>query len=134
MIGLHYAVVLPLLGGLLVALALLLDIAGKPHATKVLRYGLLSLLVGWIIYIIPFITLDYTLAEVARNANDDLSFALRLASSWAGGGNSLYLYTVFLAATILNGRPGTPMPPWRPFLSRTDVDWILDRLLGADRP
>ena len=101
MIGLHYAVVLPLLGGLLVALALLLDIAGKPHATKVLRYGLLSLLVGWIIYIIPFITLDYTLAEVARNANDDLSFALRLASSWAGGGNSLYLYTVFLAATIL---------------------------------
>ena len=40
----------------------------------------------------------------------------------------------FLAATILNGRPGTPMPPWRPFLSRSDVDWILDRLLRADQP
>ena len=40
----------------------------------------------------------------------------------------------FLATTILEGRPGTPMPPWRPFLSRADVDWILDRLTGADRP
>ncbi len=40
----------------------------------------------------------------------------------------------FLRATILQGRPGTPMPPWRPFLSDADVDWILDRLLGVMKP
>lgn len=33
-----------------------------------------------------------------------------------------------LAATILNGRPGTPMPPWRAFLSEADADWIARNL------
>jgi len=34
----------------------------------------------------------------------------------------------FLAAIILDGRPGTAMPPWRGMLSDEDVDWIVDYL------
>lgn len=33
-----------------------------------------------------------------------------------------------MVATILNGRHGTPMPPWSTMLSRDEVDWLLDRL------
>ncbi len=35
----------------------------------------------------------------------------------------------FLVATILDGRAGTAMPPWRPFLSEGDAEWIARRLL-----
>ena len=31
-------------------------------------------------------------------------------------------------ATILNGRPGTPMPPWRPFLSEEEAQWLVQLL------
>ena len=30
-----------------------------------------------------------------------------------------------LERTILDGRPGTPMPPWRALLSPADVRWML---------
>ena len=33
-----------------------------------------------------------------------------------------------LAQTILQGRPGTPMPPWNPFLSESEAVWIVDGL------
>lgn len=33
-----------------------------------------------------------------------------------------------LRATILNGRPGTPMPPWRGFLTENEVDWLVEAL------
>lgn len=33
-----------------------------------------------------------------------------------------------LAAIILDGVPGTPMPPWRGLLSESDANWIADRL------
>jgi cytochrome c55X len=33
-----------------------------------------------------------------------------------------------LVATILGGRPGTPMPPWRGMLSEKEAEWIVDRL------
>ena len=33
-----------------------------------------------------------------------------------------------MASTIAHGRPGTPMPPWRPMLSDTDVRWIVEQL------
>lgn len=29
-----------------------------------------------------------------------------------------------LAATILNGRPGTPMPPWNRFVTENEATWI----------
>ncbi len=34
----------------------------------------------------------------------------------------------YLQATILYGRPGTPMPPWRPFLSDADAAWMVATL------
>jgi len=34
-----------------------------------------------------------------------------------------------LTATILGGRPGTPMPPWRAFLNEAEADWIVNELL-----
>ncbi|MCX7892769.1 MAG: cytochrome c [Burkholderiales bacterium] len=40
-----------------------------------------------------------------------------------------------LAATIIHGRPGTAMPPWRPFVTEAEADWIASRLkrgLGDD--
>lgn len=30
----------------------------------------------------------------------------------------------YLAATILYGRPGTPMPPWQPFLTTDEAAWL----------
>ena len=33
-----------------------------------------------------------------------------------------------LRATILNGRPGTPMPPWRGFLTEAEADWLVRAL------
>jgi cytochrome c55X len=34
----------------------------------------------------------------------------------------------YLQATILYGRPGTPMPPWRPFLTDADSAWLVETL------
>jgi len=33
-----------------------------------------------------------------------------------------------LVATILYGRRGTPMPPWRAFVSEDDAGWIVEQL------
>ena len=32
--------------------------------------------------------------------------------------------------TILEGRPGTPMPPWKAMLSREEATWIAAYLMG----
>ena len=34
----------------------------------------------------------------------------------------------YLAATILYGRPGTPMPPWGPFLTPDEARWMAQLL------
>ena len=34
-----------------------------------------------------------------------------------------------LRATILYGRPGTPMPPWRGFLTETEAGWRVEVLM-----
>ena len=39
-----------------------------------------------------------------------------------------------LAATILHGRPGTPMPPWRPFFTDREALWLAARLKQGVRP
>lgn len=33
-----------------------------------------------------------------------------------------------LEAVILNGRPGTPMPPWRRFMTEDEARWIVESL------
>lgn len=34
-----------------------------------------------------------------------------------------------LTATIYYGRPGTPMPPWKQFMTETEAAWIVDQLM-----
>jgi cytochrome c55X len=34
-----------------------------------------------------------------------------------------------LRTVILHGRPGTPMPPWQPFITAAEADWLVARLL-----
>lgn len=36
-----------------------------------------------------------------------------------------------LAAAIYYGRPGTPMPPWKAFLSEGEALWIAEQLLSG---
>lgn len=35
----------------------------------------------------------------------------------------------FLSFVILRGRPGTPMPPWRGFLTEPEAQWIVEQLM-----
>ncbi len=36
-----------------------------------------------------------------------------------------------MAATIFHGRPGTPMPGWRPMLTEAEADWIASQLAAG---
>ena len=36
-----------------------------------------------------------------------------------------------LVATIYNGRPGTPMPPWKQFMSEAEAGWIVQKLMSG---
>jgi cytochrome c55X len=38
----------------------------------------------------------------------------------------------FLISTILNGRPGTAMPPWQPFMNRNEAAWLVGILRRAE--
>lgn len=33
-----------------------------------------------------------------------------------------------LQAVILHGRPGTPMPPWKVFMSESEAAWLVEQL------
>ncbi|EIU1681585.1 cytochrome c [Pseudomonas aeruginosa] len=37
-----------------------------------------------------------------------------------------------LVATVLMGRPQTPMPPWAGLLSEDDAGWLVDRLIEGE--
>ncbi len=34
-----------------------------------------------------------------------------------------------LVATVMNGRPGTPMPPWSRFVAEDEARWIVEQLM-----
>jgi cytochrome c55X len=36
-----------------------------------------------------------------------------------------------LKSTILNGRPGTAMPPWSRFISAHEAEWIVNELING---
>jgi cytochrome c55X len=36
-----------------------------------------------------------------------------------------------LVATVMHGRPGTPMPPWRSMLSADEARWIAEQLMAG---
>jgi len=37
----------------------------------------------------------------------------------------------YLATIILDGRPGTAMPPWRPLLTPAEAHWMAEQLLDG---
>jgi cytochrome c55X len=37
-----------------------------------------------------------------------------------------------LEATIIHGRPGTPMPPWGRFMTEGEARWLVERLLSGE--
>jgi len=39
-----------------------------------------------------------------------------------------------LVATILDGRPGSAMPPWRPFVSADEARWLVEQLQQGRLP
>jgi len=39
-----------------------------------------------------------------------------------------------LATVILHGRPGTPMPPWKPFLTEQEALWLAGLLKKGIEP
>ena len=39
-----------------------------------------------------------------------------------------------LAEVVLDGIPGTAMPPWRPIMSTSDAQWIANYLLTGKQP
>lgn len=39
-----------------------------------------------------------------------------------------------IVSIILDGVPGTPMPPWRALLSESDARWIAERLQQGNLP
>ncbi|HHJ14986.1 MAG TPA: cytochrome c [Gammaproteobacteria bacterium] len=38
-----------------------------------------------------------------------------------------------LALVIRDGRAGTPMPPWAPLLSETDIAWLVQEMLHPEK-
>lgn len=45
------------------------------------------------------------------------------------GADRLAPYDIqFITQTILQGRPGTPMPPWKPFMSEQEALWLARQL------
>lgn len=39
---------------------------------------------------------------------------------------------VMLREVILHGRPDTPMPPWKPFLTTEEAEWIVHKLINGE--
>jgi len=40
--------------------------------------------------------------------------------------------TASLVATIVSGRPGPAMPPWRRFVSEAEAEWLVARMVLGD--
>ncbi len=101
-LGIHYAIILPWVSIILVSLGLVLSYTGKDRYLKLFwQASLKTIILGWIVYMVPFVLLDYRLAEVARNSSNDLDLYFRLATSWAGGGASLYFFATLLSLGLL---------------------------------
>ncbi|BES80676.1 cytochrome c biogenesis protein CcsA [Pyrodictium abyssi] len=99
-VPLHYTGIVPFAAGILVAAGVASALMGKSRR-ELLRYGLALAVAGWPIYVIPFVTLDYSLKEAFWNTSPGLPLWMRIASAWAGGGGSLYLFTVIASAAGL---------------------------------
>jgi cytochrome c-type biogenesis protein CcmF len=93
-LGLHYTAAIPIAASVLAAISAIAVLRQVRWALKLLRAALVANAAGWLVYWVPFIVLDYSLAEVFWNTSPGLPLWLRLASAWAGAGGSLYLFSV----------------------------------------
>ena len=68
---------------------------------RMLRIATYIVIAGWIVYWIPFVTLDYSLHEVFWNTSPGLPLWMRFAAAWSGGGGSLFLFTLMASLGAL---------------------------------
>ena len=97
---LHWTGYPPLIAALAYAYAWYLAFRNDEKYKKVLTIATALLTVSWLLYLIPFITLDFSLHEVYWNSSEGLPLWMRIATSWSGGGGSLFLFTFIAGLTL----------------------------------
>ena len=76
------------------AAAVLLGLYWRGEPARLLRYSGYLLVAGWLLYWVPFVTLDFSLHEVFWNTSPGLPLWMRFAAAWSGGGGSLFLFAL----------------------------------------
>jgi len=79
-------------GVLVAGIAASIVYRGGPE--KLYKAMTLLLVAGWLVYWVPFVTLDFTLHEVFWNTSEGLPLWMRFAAAWSGGGGSLFLFAL----------------------------------------
>ncbi len=97
---LHWTGYPPLIAALAYAYAWYLAFRKDERYKKALTIATALLTVSWLLYLIPFVTLDFSLHEVYWNSSEGLPLWMRIATSWSGGGGSLFLFTFIAGLTI----------------------------------
>ncbi len=78
----------------------------EERARKFLTYATIVLVISWLLYLIPFVTLDFSLHEVFWNSSEGMPLWMRIATSWSGGGGSLFLFAFLAGITLFFLREG----------------------------
>lgn len=97
---LHWTGYPPLIAALAYAYTWYLALRKDEKYKKVLTVATALLAISWLLYLIPFVTLDFSLHEVYWNSSEGLPLWMRIATSWSGGGGSLFLFTFIAGLTI----------------------------------
>ncbi len=99
----HYTGILTFVG----SLALLVDafFLIRKKRTPFSLYIKLFILLSWLVYVYAFVVQDYSLRPVYEYSTHGLPLAFKIASSWASGGGSLFLFaTVMSLVAIIHER------------------------------
>lgn len=97
----HYTGFVPLIALALLLVSMVGFLIKKGRPMLLFKLASLLLVIGWLIYTYAFVALDYSLYEVFWNTSPGLPVWLRFASSWAGGGSSLFLFSFVVALASL---------------------------------
>lgn len=97
---LHYSGIVPLVALLVLVYGVGKALIGR-DARRILKIGFLLIIIGWLIYWIPYVTLDFSLKEVYWDTSPGLPLWMRFAAAWAGGGGSLFLFTLIASLASL---------------------------------
>ncbi len=97
---LHYSGFIPLVALLVLLYGIVEALRGR-DAKRILRTGFLLVVIGWLVYWIPFVTLDFSLHEVYWDTSPGLPVWMRFAAAWAGGGGSLFLFALIASLAAL---------------------------------